>query len=97
MIRAYMIILFPILCVIGTIQNGQHFCVLPSCWVVNVRAETPSPMSSLVDPISSAFQEWRECLLDWTADLNDKTHYDLPVVHTRTTLNYWRFPLIYLL
>lgn len=46
--------------------------VSPSSLSVNVRAETPSPMSSLVDPISSAFQEWRECLLDLTVDLNHK-------------------------
>ena len=53
-------------------QKMAAFGILPAFLVVNVRAETPSPMSSLFDSISSAFQEWRECLLEWRVDLNNK-------------------------
>lgn len=42
-------------------------------------------MSSLVDPISSAFQEWRECLLEWTVDLNNKTK----ALHVKMINVYW--------
>lgn len=67
--------------------------ILPSCLAVNVRAETPNPMSSLVDPISSAFQEWRECLLEWTVDLNNKKYYQQKVLYVKMS----EVKLIYLL
>lgn len=69
------------------------FPILPSCLAVNVRAETPNPMSSLVDPISSAFQEWRECLLEWTVDLNNKKYYQQKVLYIKMS----EVNLIYLL
>lgn len=45
------------------------FSVVPSCLVVNVRAETPNPKSSPSDPCSSTSDEWTECLLACTRDL----------------------------
>lgn len=75
----------------GQTQYRQYtaaFGILPACLVVNVRAETPSPMSSLFDSISSAFQEWRECLLEWRVDLNNEIKYEKYVLFAIIALSH---------